>query len=199
MKSSEYLFVDIDTQFDFMSPEGNLYVPGAEKIKPQLKALIEHAQEHNIPILASADAHAPDDPEFEAFPPHCIQNTAGQAKIDATAVQNSVTLPNREVELDLDGVNHVVLEKTIFDVFGNPNTEKVLEYLKPQSTVVFGVATDYCVKAAALGLRARGYDVIVVDDAIRAVTPEGEAHALEEMQAAGVRFQSSNEILGGTQ
>ena len=36
--------------------------------------------------------------------------------------------------------------------------------------IVYGVATDYCVKAAAVGLLERGYKVTVVQDAIAAVT-----------------------------
>jgi hypothetical protein len=37
------VFWDVDTQVDFMSPEGKLYVPGAETIAPNLGRLTDYA------------------------------------------------------------------------------------------------------------------------------------------------------------
>lgn len=66
-----------------------------------------------------------------------------------------------------------MLEKTVFDVFGNPNTEQVFQTLAPEMCYVFGVKPALSV-AQALGLRQRGYAVSVIRDAIKAVTPKGE-------------------------
>jgi len=54
------VFVDIDTQFDFMDSRGNLYVPGAEDIIDNIKKLFDYAKEHKIKILSSIDAHTVD-------------------------------------------------------------------------------------------------------------------------------------------
>jgi len=51
------VFVDIDTQFDFMNPNGALYVPDAEDITDNIKKLFVYANEHKIKILSSTDAH----------------------------------------------------------------------------------------------------------------------------------------------
>jgi len=64
-----FVFVDVDTQFDFMDPKGSLYVPGADEIVPNLKRLIDFAEENDIPVVASVDAHSHDDPEFAQFRP----------------------------------------------------------------------------------------------------------------------------------
>ena len=64
------VFVDVDTQADFMLPGGRLYVPGAEKLIPTLTRLRDFAEQHSVPILTSTDAHATDDPEFQQWPPH---------------------------------------------------------------------------------------------------------------------------------
>lgn len=196
MNISKTAFIDVDTQFDFMRPDGGLYVPGAETLDANLRKLMRYARSHHIPVIASADAHAPDDPEFEVFPPHCVSGTPGQARIEATQADASV-IPNRRQHLDLQDVAHVVLEKAVFDIFANPNTEAVLEHYGADAYVVFGVATDYCVRAAALGLRQRGYHVTVVSDAIKAVTPEGEAKTLAEFAAAGIELKRTAEITGG--
>ena len=61
--------------------------------------------------------------------------------------------------------------------------------------VVYGVATEYCVRAAVLGLLRRGRSVALVEDAIRAVDPaQGEA-ALREMQAAGARLVLTDQVV----
>jgi len=46
------IFWDVDTQVDFMEPEGKLYVPGAETIIPNLQALTASAAEHGILVIA---------------------------------------------------------------------------------------------------------------------------------------------------
>lgn len=197
MKKSRVVFLDIDTQYDFMHPEGCLYVPGAEKIEPQLRQLLNFAQAENIPVLASADAHTADDPEFALFPPHCVKGTAGQAKIEATQFPGAQVIANQKTALELRDIQQVVLEKTVFDIFGNPNTERILAEIEAWQAVVFGVATDYCVKAAVLGLKKRGYDVTVVTDAIKAVTPEGEKETLELFAQQGVHFKTTEDVIGG--
>ncbi len=195
MQKSHFVFVDIDTQWDFMHPKGGLYVPAAESLEPNLALLIGFAREQHIPVVASADAHAADDPEFKIFPSHCVSGTAGQKRVMATHLAEAQIIPNTPVDLDISQSSALVLEKTVFDVFGNPNTEQVFQTLAPEMCYVFGVATDYCVRAAALGLRQRGYAVSVIRDAIKAVTPEGEARSLAEMADAGVRFVDTAEVL----
>ncbi|MBF2055356.1 MAG: cysteine hydrolase [Candidatus Sericytochromatia bacterium] len=200
-KKHPVIFIDIDTQHDFCHPKGNLYVPGAESLTPVLQKLISHAVQHGIPILASADAHAPDDPEFNQFPAHCVRGTAGQAKIDATTVADALVIAPETAaqtivqQLQQHDLQAVVLEKQAFDVFANPHTDTVLQASGAETAVVFGVATDYCVRAAVLGLKARKLKVIVVEDAIKAVTPAGEADAFKAFAAAEVDCLPSDEIL----
>jgi nicotinamidase/pyrazinamidase len=99
MVDVEQMLVDIDTQRDFMLPGGALYVPGAEEIIPNLARLFDHARTARVPVLSSADCHAPDDPEFEQFPPHCIAGTDGQAKIPETLMSRYLVVkPDREID-----------------------------------------------------------------------------------------------------
>ena len=84
MLGRRLVFVDIDTQRDFLDPAGALYVPGAQAILGCLERLTNHARTHAIPVLASACAHEPGDAELRQFRPHCMVGTAGQARVDAT-------------------------------------------------------------------------------------------------------------------
>lgn len=187
MASRKMVFVDIDTQFDFMDPKGTLFVPGAPEITDNLAKLITYAQKEHIPVVASVDAHPTDDPEFAQFPPHCVRNTAGQEKVAATHIATATVISAEKQPLKIEN-NAIVLEKTIFSVFGNENAEAVFHELDAEKYFVFGVATDYCVKAAVLGLLERGFSVAVVEDAISGVTPETSLAALNEMKLAGAEF-----------
>ena len=191
------IFFDIDTQNDFMLPEGKLYIKGAETIIPKLQILFNFARVNNIPILSSADAHKENDKEFTQFPPHCVKGTKGQRKIDATTLTLTVTIPNKKSEINIKQGTQIVIEKESFDVFSNPNTEDILKRLNPKNVVVFGVATDYCVKAAVLSLLTKKYEVMVVEDAIKAVSSETEKIAIEEMKKSGAKFIKTKEIISG--
>lgn len=196
MSKYKRVFVDIDTQFDFIEPEGALYVPGAETLKPVFAKLLNYAREHQIPVIASADAHSLDDPEFKQFPPHCVRATPGQQKVKETLSPKALVISNQKMSLDLSSHQEVLIEKTVFDIFGNPNTESVFQHYLADEYIVFGVATDYCVCAAALGLRQRNLPVTLLSDAIAAVTPEGDTEAKQRMLDAGIVFKSTQEILG---
>ena len=190
------VFLDVDTQVDFMLPTGSLYVPGAEQIIPHLKKLMNSAREHAIPVLSSADAHAPDDPSFAEWPPHCIVGTPGQQRIIQTQWASARVVPNRAGAFkpgsSLEG--QTIVEKQAYDATTNVNFEAILQALGPRRFVVFGVATEYCVRGSVLGLRQRAKPVDVVVDAIRAISEEGGRRAVEEMLAAGARLTTTEAV-----
>lgn len=190
------VLIDVDTQIDFVEPDGALYVPGAETLKPSFARLLSAAKARRVPVIASADAHGPDDPEFTVFPPHCVAGTEGQRRVAETVPARALTVPlDGSLPADRDHEATLVLEKVKFDLFTHPAAERVIAETGATTAVVFGVALDYCVRAAALGLRERGYEAVVVRDATAPVTPEGGASAEAELLAAGVRFATTADVL----
>ncbi len=194
--NAPFVFVDVDTEVDFMVPTGNLYVPGAVEIVPNLKMLMAYAQEHGIPVLSPADAHPPDDPSFTQWPPHCVIGTPGQRRIAETQFPSPTVIPNRPGAFipPREWSGQTIIEKTEYDVSTNPNFEAILASLGGRHFVVFGVATEYCVRGAVLGLRQRGLPVDLVLDAIQSITEEGGRKAIEEMVAAGTRLVKTAEV-----
>ncbi len=198
------VFLDVDTQVDFMLPSGALYVPHAEQIVPQLKDLMRCAQLRDIPVISSADAHPPDDPSFAQWPPHCVVGTPGQRRIPETELGGARVVANRPGAFapPANWSGQTVIEKTQYDVSTNPNFEAVLDSLHHSLSrslgevrfVVFGVATEYCVRGSALALRHRDLPVDLVTDAIKPITEEGGRKALQEMVAAGVRLTTTAEV-----
>ena len=182
-------FLDVDTQRDFMLAAGALYVPGAERMIPKLRRIFDFARKNEISILSSADAHVANDPEFKQFPPHCVQGTEGQRKLDETLLPRPLTFQNKLVDRNFADVvkrhQQIIVEKQSLDLLSNPVAERLLRVLPPRA-IVFGVTTEYCVKYACLGLRRMGIQTALVTDAVRALAPKTEKEAMEEMQKAGL-------------
>jgi len=193
---------DVDTQVDFMRPDGKLYVPGAEETAAAMARLVAAAREAGVVHVASADDHELTDPELSeqpdyatTYPPHCLRGTRGARKVPETEQLDPVPLALTSVpDHWLRGREFLLLKKH-FDVFTNPNTEPLLEALAPDEVVVFGVATDVCDDAAIRGLRARGYEVSFVEDAARGLDAERTAACLADWRGLGVGFTDVAEVL----
>ncbi|MHC4787590.1 MAG: cysteine hydrolase family protein [Planctomycetota bacterium] len=198
--SIEALFWDIDTQHDFMDADGKLPVPGAQAIVGNLQRLTQFAVGHGIPILATADAHPPGDPEFEQFGEHCVPGTRGQRKIEGTSppggqVADPQKLDEQLQQLRLGKIPQLIVEKQALNVFTVPMADTVLKELSPGRVVVYGVATECCVRAQVLSLAERGWRVALVTDAIQALDPADGRNALSEMQKAGAELVESEPVL----
>jgi nicotinamidase/pyrazinamidase len=199
MASPKMVLWEVDTQADFMLPGGKLYVPGAEKIIPNIRRLVNAAAESGVLVVSSGDAHRENDPEFQRFPPHCLQGSPGAQIIPEGLRNNPVTVPNNPsvpAPTDLSRHSQVVLEKQTLDVFDNPHTSELVERLGRETHyVVFGVVTEYCVRCAAKGLLDRGRKVAIVRDSIEALEPEDGRRALDELQGLGARLITTDEAL----
>jgi nicotinamidase/pyrazinamidase len=199
MPKRRIVFWKVDTQEDFMLPGGKLYVPGAEKIIPNIDRLVEIASERNVLLISSGCSHQPNDPEFKTFPPHCIRGTSGarilpQGLTDAFySVGNDGT---RELPDSILQNQQIVIEKQTLDVFDNPHTERIVDRLgKEIEYMVFGVVTEYCVRLAAKGLLARGHKVSIIRDAIETLKAADGRQALDELKSLGADFISTDQAI----
>ncbi|MGA2072547.1 MAG: cysteine hydrolase family protein [Terriglobia bacterium] len=190
------VFVDVDTQVDFMLPGGRLFVPHAEEIIPNLRELMLWARAHKVPIVSTSDAHVPDDPEFGQWPPHCVAGTPGQRHIPETLFPDAVVIENSAgaFHLPRGWVGQIVVEKRVYDFTTNVNIEAILASLNQPRFVLFGVATEYCVRSSVLSLRKRNLPVAVVRDAIKSISEEEGGKALAAMVAAGAQLVTTAEV-----
>jgi nicotinamidase/pyrazinamidase len=198
---------DVDTQVDFMHPQGKLYVPGAEETAPAMERLVAAAREAGLVHVASADDHELTDPEISAepdfsntYPPHCLRGTKGARKAPETEQEDP--LPLGEVPLPpgllaglVAGRREILLLKKSFDVFTNPNADAVVRALDPDEVILFGVATDVCDDAAVRGLLQRRRRVVFVEDAARGLDEERTAACLAAWRESGVAFSTVDKVL----
>jgi nicotinamidase/pyrazinamidase len=113
------------------------------------------------------------------WPPHCVQETE-----------------NAEVLLDNDLFVAIVQKGkdkrydsySGFQDDGGAKTEMngILKENGIKELIVYGIATDYCVKATAIDAANAGYQVTVVEGLSRGVAPDTTAEALDEMKAKGI-------------
>ena len=200
---------DVDTQVDFMRPDGKLYVPGAEETAPAMALLVEAARAAGIVHVASADDHELSDPEIVAlevadfrntYPPHCLRGTRGAAKVPETEQDDPLPLglvpfPPGLIPNLIAGRREILFLKKNFNVFTNPNADPVLDELDPDEVIVFGVATDVCDDAAILGLLQRGRKVRFIEDAARGLDEARVSACTKVWRERGVEFATSDEVV----
>lgn len=193
------VFVDIDTQADFLESDGSLFIPGSGAIRSNLAALTRAARDWGIPVIATACAHTLDEDDPEPFPPHCLVGTPGQGRIPETDRPGGTVLaPTETLAATAPWPQHLTLEKTRYDVFSRPDAVALFARIGQGRPlfVVYGVATDYCVRAAVLGLRRVGHRVAVVADAIWPIDREREPEQLAAFVAAGAELTIAEVALG---
>jgi nicotinamidase/pyrazinamidase len=113
------------------------------------------------------------------WPPHCVQGT-----------QNARVLVDNNLFLAIvkKGKNPRYDSYSGFQDDGGDKTEmdQILKRNGIQKVIVYGLATDYCVKATALDAANAGYKVVVVEGLCKGVAPETTEAALEEMKKKGI-------------
>src|SRR6202795_3009773 len=199
MQSRDYIFWEVDVQADFMLPGGKLYVPGAEKLLPNIRKLTDAARRGDVFLVSHGCFHPANDPEFKQFPPHCVRGTAGADFVPEALANNLVRVENdhtAELPEDLSKYQQIILEKQTLDIFESRHADELVERLgNAAEFVVFGVVTEYCVSCAVKGLLKRKRRVAVVRDAIETLAPEVGNKTLAELQSLGAKLVSTDEIL----
>lgn len=205
------LFINVDTQKDFMEKEGALYVKDAESINDNLQKLTKFAKEYNISVVNTMDFHSPnsmeisDKPDFiNTFPTHCIAGTEGSEFISATnhhqfGRESYYVVRYDDKEIDKSAFNkarNVIIYKDKFDVFaGNCLSEVAIKSLNPNTIFVYGVTSQICVNYAVIGLRERGYKVVVIKDAIKELPNLPLETILKVWEEKGVILETTDNVI----
>jgi nicotinamidase/pyrazinamidase len=165
-------------QNDFL-PGGSLAVAGGDAVVPALNEYLRRAYDAGVPVFATRDWHPPQHCSFHAqggpWPPHCVQGTPG------AEIAPALRLPAGTVILSKG--SHPAQDA--YSAFQDTALDAALAALGVRRLLVGGLATDHCVLQTVRDARARGYAVLVLDDAIRGVDPRRSRAALDEMVALG--------------
>ena len=191
----------VDVQGDFTTwKKGSLAVNGTDKaFVDKVEKATKDLSGKGLIIFGTQDWHPADHVSFFTnhdgkkpfelikiegrpqvlWPPHCVQGTENARVLVDNNLFRAVVKKGQNPKYD---------SYSGFQDDGGAKTEmgKILKRNTVGKVVVYGIATDYCVKATAIDAADAGYKVIVVEDLCRGVAPETTKKALEEMKAKGI-------------
>jgi nicotinamidase/pyrazinamidase len=157
----------VDMLNDFIDPRGVLYVgPQSRAIIPFINQKAAEVRSQGGVVIFTCDAHSPDDPEFQQYPPHAIKGTWGAQLIPELALQPGDYL----------------VEKTTFNAFTNTTLEDLLQQENVGAVQVVGVLTSICVLETVRGLYERGIPRLVYQAGVADLDPDSQNYGLDYMQ-----------------
>ncbi len=177
----------VDMQNDFC-PGGTLPVPGGHHVAAVLGRYAARFAREGLPIFASRDWHPVVSKHFRdwggRWPPHCVQNTAGAQFHPALKLPADAIVISAGTEYEEEGYSAFDGHDTDGRTFGGR-----LRGARVKRLFVGGLATDYCVQASVLDALARGYEVVLLLDAVAGIDadPGDVARSLDGMLRAGAR------------
>lgn len=168
----------VDVQNDFC-PGGALPIAEGHDVVPVLNRWVAAAGEKGVPVYASRDWHPVGHLSFDEsggqWPPHCIQDTQG------ADYHPDLALPGDAIQI----IKGTRFDQDQYSAFHHTGLGEHLKKQGIKRLWVGGLAEDVCVRATVLDAREHGFDVRVIKDATRPVTPEGGERARREMEEAG--------------
>ncbi len=177
MKKGDGLLV-LDVQNDFC-PGGALPIPEGDAIVPVLNRWIEAAARKGLNLYASRDWHPRRHLSFREeggkWPPHCLQDSWG------AAFRADLLLPGNVVKI----AKGVRFDKDQYSVFDDTGLAWLLKRDAVFRLWVGGLAADVCVLETVLDARKAGFEVGVIAQATRPITPRGGEQALADMKKTG--------------
>jgi nicotinamidase/pyrazinamidase len=202
------IFWDVDTQYDFLMPDGRLYVPGADQIILVISDLRAMALDRGCSIIASTDWHSVENPEIsdtpdyqQTFPPHCMAGTPGAERVGYLGdlpidVIDPEPMDAGELARLAEKEHfHIVIRKGAINPFSNPNTARLVELVSPGKIIMFGVALDFCVLDTLQSLaRFPGIQLVLVRDATKGLGARPDEEVLEELRGIGVEIAESSRL-----
>ncbi len=200
--------VIVDIQGDFTTlKNGSLAVEGTGRdYLDQVAAALENLKQAGLPVIATQDWHPEDHISFYTntpgkmafdtleitgekqnriqvlWPPHCVQGTKNAQVLLGKSLLDAVVKKGTDAGFDS--------YSGFFDDGGSPTgLEKLLKGQGISRILMFGLATDYCVRATAMDGCRLGFKVILIENLCRGVALDTSKVALKEMADAGIEIR----------
>jgi nicotinamidase/pyrazinamidase len=186
----------VDMQNDFL-PGGSLAVSGGDEIIP----LINSLQKQFDLVVATQDWHPADHKSFASshsekkeyevidldglsqvlWPDHCVQGTKGAAF--------SSELNDLKIEaIFRKGMDREIDSYSGFYDNGRRKNTGMAGYLKDRgikTIYICGIAADFCVYYTAIDGIDLGFEVYIIEDAVRAIDSKGYQTAMKDFEERG--------------
>lgn len=163
----ESALVVIDMQKDFCYEDGALFVGDAvEAIIPRIRGLIEAALRKKADLIFTQDWHSQDDEEFEVWGRHCVRDTRGTEILDELFLKEAF-----------------VVKKQKYSAFFETGLDAHLKEKGIRRLILAGVVTNICVLHTAIDASLRGYETIVPEDCVAALSDYEQEYGLRHIKS----------------
>ena len=200
------LLLVIDVQNDFCTggalavPDGEAVVPMVNRLMPRFPVVVLTQDWHPAGHRSFASSHAGRKPfetieldcgEQVLWPDHCVQGTAGARFHPELDLDRAALLVRKGSDPEIDSYSALYEndKRTPTGLAGWLRERQV------GALFLVGLATDFCVRYSALDARHAGFEVSVVEEAVRGIDLEGSVAATwAELDRAGVRRVSEADL-----
>lgn len=185
MPRDALLLVDIQNDF---TPGGALAVPEGDRIVPIANWYARLFERRGLPVIATRDWHPSQTKHFQAWggvwPPHCVQGTKGAEFQPQLSLPDDAVIVSKGMDPEQDAYSAFQAETAV----GTPLAGE-LRARGVKRLFIGGLATDYCVLASTLDALEQGFEVFVLEDAVKGIdlNPGDIARAVAEMEERGAR------------
>ena len=163
---SRSTFVIIDMLNDFIDERGSLFLPGARRIVPRIRQLLEEARHQEVPVAYLTDRHRRDDREFRYWPPHAVADTWG-----AEVIEELKPLPG-----------DCIIPKRRYSAFYGTDLDTYLRELGLDKIYFTGVFTNICIYFTAVDAVMHNYEVAVFKDAVASMSEETDRFIFQQLE-----------------
>lgn len=181
--------VMVDPQRDYL-PGGALAIPHADLAIEALNRYAAQFDGLGLPVVVTRDWHPVNHASFQElgghWPPHCLAGTHG------AELPDSLHLPARALVLS-KGVQPESEGRSAFD---NTHLAALLRRAGVRRVFIGGLCTDDCIRATALDALREGFEVVLLEDAIRTTDarPGDTARAMTSLRSRGARLTHFDQV-----
>lgn len=193
------VLMDIEVQRDFFCLGGSCFKPEAAQAARNVRRLFAWARRREVPVMSTVLRVRRDRIGPMAPVEHLIEGTDGEKRLHGTILNRCIDFGLRNVtdlpEDLFETYQQVIFEKRFTDIFEHARAERLLTELRADTFVVCGAGSATGVVEAVVGLRARGFGVILASDAILDLDHPKAEMAWLRMIAKGAVPMSTKDIV----
>lgn len=199
MRRIDKMLLDIEVQRDFFATGGSCYTPANAEAARNIRKLFGWARRDRLPVMSTVIRCKSDRRGPLAPVPHCIEGTEGEKRISGTLLPRHIDLGIRNITdlpVDLfDSYQQVIIERRFTDIFQHARAERLLTEISFDTFIVCGAGSARGIVEAVVGLRTRGFKVVLAADAIVDLDDPRAEMAWLRMLAKGAVPLSTDEII----
>ena len=191
------MLLDVETQADLF--QCGYLTSETERTIERVYRLFDWARDENIKVMSTVLRVRAAERGPLSEKPHCIEGTDGEQKLPGTILPQRINLGLRnstDLPSDLFGRHQqVIFEKRDTDIFKHARAERLLTELGPATFIICGAGVAHGIVQAAVGLRSRGFSVVLARDAVLDLGDPLAPMSYLRMEAKGVVFADTSEIV----